>query len=84
MIIQDDGIRLSAVLEKAEGSGNLPLVIQLHGFSSNKDRPHNIQAAAAMREAGFATLRFDLYGHGESDGNSGNTRCTSGFPIRWR
>ena len=68
MIIQDDGIRLSAVLEKAEGSGNLPLVIQLHGFSSNKDRPHNIQAAAAMREAGFATLRFDLYGHGESDG----------------
>lgn len=68
MIIQDDGIRLSAVLEKAEGSGNLPLVIQLHGFSSNKDRPHNIQAAAAMREAGFATLRFDLYGHGESGG----------------
>lgn len=69
MIINDDGIQLSAVLEKPEGSsGDVPLVIQLHGFSSNKDRPHNLQAAAAMREAGFATLRFDLYGHGESGG----------------
>lgn len=65
--ISDDGIRLSAVLE--ENADNLPLVIQLHGFTSAKDRPHNIQAAEAMRNAGFATLRFDLYGHGESDGD---------------
>ena len=68
MFIQDDGIQLSAALEEPAGSKNGSLVIQLHGFTSAKDRPHNIQAAEAMREAGFSTLRFDLYGHGESGG----------------
>lgn len=68
MYIDDDGIRLSAVLEKPENADRCPLVILLHGFTSAKDRPHNLLAAAAMREAGFATLRFDLYGHGESGG----------------
>ncbi len=67
MQIMDDGLRLSAVLEKpAEEMERI--VILLHGFTSAKDRPHNIQAAQAMRDAGFATLRMDLYGHGESDG----------------
>ena len=68
MYINDDGIRLSAVLKKPEGPDRCPLVILLHGFTSAKDRPHNLLAAEAMREAGFATLRFDLYGHGESGG----------------
>lgn len=72
MMISDDGIQLSAVLEKPEGAGECPLVIQLHGFTSAKDRPHNLLAAAAMRDAGFATLRFDLYGHGESGGEFKN------------
>ena len=68
MVIYDDGIQLNAVLEKPEGVDSCPLVIQLHGFTSAMDRPHNLLAAAAMREAGFATLRFDLYGHGTSGG----------------
>ena len=65
--INDDGIRLSAVLEQPEEK-TTSLVVILHGFTSTKDRPHNIQAAEAMRDAGYATLRFDLYGHGESGG----------------
>lgn len=68
MIIWDDGIELSAVLEKAPGSEKRKIAVLLHGFTSAKDRPHNIQAAEAMREAGFDTIRFDLYGHGESGG----------------
>ena len=68
LIIYDDGIRLSAVLEKPEGIHPCPLVILLHGFTSSKDKPHNLMTAEAMREAGYATLRFDLYGHGESGG----------------
>ena len=72
MFIDDDGIRLNAVLEKPDGKDSCPLVILLHGFSSAKDRPHSILAAEAMREAGFATLRFDLYGHGESGGSFRN------------
>jgi len=72
MFIQDDKIRLSAVLEKPENAEGCPLVIVLHGFTSAKERPHTIRAAAAMRAAGFATLRMDLYGHGESDGEFRN------------
>ena len=69
IIIPDDGINLSAVLETPEGSGEkLPLVIILHGFGSAKDRIHTLQTAEAMRDAGFATLRLDLFGHGESGG----------------
>lgn len=72
MIIYDDGIQLSAALEKPEGREKCALVILLHGFSSTKDKPHTILAAEAMREAGFATLRFDLYGHGDSGGEFRN------------
>lgn len=68
MIIPDDGIGLSAVLETPGDSPVCPLVIILHGFGSAKNRIHTVQTAAAMRDAGFATLRLDLYGHGESGG----------------
>ncbi len=68
MIIRDDGIALRADLERPEGAEECPLAIVLHGFTSSRDRPHTILAAQAMREAGFATLRMDLYGHGESGG----------------
>ena len=66
--IDDDGIRLSAVLETPESGVSGGLVLVLHGFSSQKEKPHTLLTAQAMREAGFATLRFDLYGHGESGG----------------
>lgn len=65
--VTDDGVRLSAVLERP-AEGRRPLAIVLHGFTSNKDKPHMIRTCEAMWEAGFATLRVDLYGHGESGG----------------
>lgn len=65
--VTDDGIRLVGILERPSAEPG-PLVLVLHGFTSAKDRPHTIAACEAMREAGFATLRFDLYGHGESGG----------------
>ena len=69
IIIPDDGISLSAALKTPEGTeGKLPLVIILHGFGSAKNRIHTLQTAEAMRDAGFATLRLDLFGHGESGG----------------
>ncbi len=71
LTIMDDGIPLRAVLERPH-SGPCPLVIVLHGFTSTKDKPHTLAACAAMREAGCATLRFDLYGHGESGGEFRN------------
>ncbi len=67
LTIMDDGIRLSAILERP-GANSSPLVIVLHGFTSSKDKGHTVAACEAMRQAGFATLRLDLYGHGESGG----------------
>ena len=67
----DDQTRLSAVLERPDRE-RCPLVIFIHGFSSTKDKPHNIASCEAMREAGFATLRVDMYGHGESGGTFRN------------
>lgn len=63
----DHGVRLVGILERAAEKRG-PLVIVLHGFTSSKERTHTVAACEAMREAGFATLRFDLYGHGESGG----------------
>lgn len=63
----DHGVRLVGVLERAAAEPG-PLVTVLHGFTSSKDRTHTVAACEAMRGAGFATLRFDLYGHGESGG----------------
>ena len=65
--VLDHGVRLVGILERAAAEPG-PLVIVLHGFTSSKDRTHTVAACEAMREAGFATLRFDLYGHGESGG----------------
>jgi pimeloyl-ACP methyl ester carboxylesterase len=65
--VTDDGVRLVGILERPSAEPG-PLVLVLHGFTSAKDRPHTVAACVAMREAGFATLRFDLYGHGESGG----------------
>ena len=71
VIIADDGVCLSAVLERQDGQPR-PLAIVLHGFTSTKEKPHTLAACAAMRGAGFATLRMDLYGHGESGGRFRN------------
>lgn len=65
--VTDDGVHLVGILERPSAKPG-PLVIVLHGFTSSKDRPHTVAACEAMREAGFSTLRFDLYGHGESGG----------------
>ena len=65
--VTDDSVRLVGILERPSAEPG-PLVLVLHGFTSSKDRLHTIAACEAMREAGFATLRFDLYGHGESGG----------------
>lgn len=65
--VTDDGVPLVGVLERPSAEPG-PLVLVLHGFTSAKDRTHTVAACEAMREAGFSTLRFDLYGHGESGG----------------
>ena len=65
--LKDDGIRLSAVLEKPDRVP-CPIAVIIHGFTGHKDEPHILAVNDAFHELGLATLRVDMYGHGESEG----------------
>jgi len=80
MVINDDGIRLSAVLEKPEDPECRRIVIVLHGFSSAKDRLHTIQAAEA--KPGLQRCASTCTATEKAAGNSGNTRFSNGSATR--
>ena len=66
--ITNDGIRLHAKLDMPEGKEKCPLVIIFHGFTGYMEERHIIAVQEAVNEIGFASLRIDNYGHGESEG----------------
>ncbi|WP_026523171.1 MULTISPECIES: alpha/beta hydrolase [unclassified Butyrivibrio] len=69
MYITDDGIRLNAKIDMPKnGAEKCPLCIIIHGFTGHMEERHIIAAQEAMNEVGFATLRVEMYGHGNSDG----------------
>ncbi len=69
MYIMDDGIRLSAKLDMPEKRAEkMPVAVIIHGFTGHKDEPHLLAVNRALLDAGCATLRADMYGHGESGG----------------
>lgn len=69
MYILDDGIRLNAKLDMPVNAGEkCPLVVFIHGFTGYIEEEHIVAIARGMNEVGYATLRVDMYGHGESDG----------------
>lgn len=45
------------------------IVLLAHGVTGNLDRPVIADTAAALNQAGFATLRFSFSGNGESEGD---------------
>lgn len=64
------GLTLRGVLEK-HTEGPVPLVLMLHGFGGRMDAfPGGWfqEWSDALTAAGFATLRFDFNGHGNSGG----------------
>lgn len=44
------------------------IVLLIHGFMSNKDSDTNLELTKRLLTKGMATVRLDLFGHGESDG----------------
>ena len=69
--ITDDGIRLHAKLDMPEGykdGDKCPLAIVIHGLTGHMEETHIIAAAKTFRDLGIATLRVEMYGHGNSDG----------------
>ncbi|MBQ9324933.1 MAG: alpha/beta fold hydrolase [Clostridia bacterium] len=69
MTILDGSIRLTAQLTlPVHQTVPCPLVIIIHGFTGYKEERHILAVAEALEETGCATLRVDMYGHGESEG----------------
>ncbi len=66
--LTDDGIRLHAKLDRPEGLEKCPLCIVLHGLTGHMEEPHLCAVSETMNDLGIATLRVELYGHGQSDG----------------
>lgn len=69
--IYDDGLRLSAILDKPDNfdeSRGCPVCLVIHGFTANKEERQIEGFAKAVVDSGAAALRIDMYGHGESDG----------------
>lgn len=64
--IKSENQNLSANLIKPENAKNLPALIFVHGWKS--DKTGNTKRALEISKLGFICLCIDLRGHGESDG----------------
>jgi dipeptidyl aminopeptidase/acylaminoacyl peptidase len=75
--IPSDGLTLSGVLHIPEGSSGkrLPAFLVLHGFMGSKDESHAEIQARMLEEFGYAALRFDMRGCGDSGGTRGFVLC---------
>ena len=66
--IKDDRIRIHIKLSRPENTERCPLVILIHGLTGHMEERHIIAAANAMADCGFAVMRAEMYGHGQSEG----------------
>ena len=71
-----DGLKLTGVLHVPDGAeAPLPAIIVLHGFGSNKNGGVSMAAAQVFASFGYITLRFDMRGCGDSEGERGRVIC---------
>ena len=73
-----DGISLSGVLhipDSHKPGTRLPAFLVLHGFMGSKDESHAEIQAKMLTDWGYAALRFDFRGLGESGGTKGFVLC---------
>ncbi|MDX3157106.1 alpha/beta fold hydrolase, partial [Streptomyces scabiei] len=65
-------LTLRSTLHIPEGPADTrrPTVVFVHGFSSNRlELPNFVAMSRLLADHGIASVRFDLSGHGESDGD---------------
>jgi hypothetical protein len=66
----EGGSKLAASFHLPEAPRPAPVVVMCHGFTGHRQEAHFlfVHAARAFKDAGFAALRIDCRGSGESDG----------------
>src|SRR3981189_3496708 len=73
-----DGLSLAGVVRLPDGVGpteRRPAFMVLHGFGSNMNAGNVLKPCAMLGERGYVTLRFDMPGCGESEGEKGRLIC---------
>src|SRR6266508_6908396 len=73
-----DGLKLAGVLHAPDGRAQRerrPAFLVLHVFGSNKDSGGSVATAKMFVDFGYAALRFDMRGCGESEGVRGRVIC---------
>ena len=71
-------LTLAGVVRLPDGVGageRRAAFIVLHGFGSNMNAGNVLKPCAMLEELGYATLRFDMPGCGESEGEKGRLIC---------
>ncbi|MDP6174256.1 MAG: alpha/beta fold hydrolase, partial [Rhodospirillales bacterium] len=69
-----DGLVLAGILHKPDdlkAGEQRGAFLVLHGFGSNKDEASSPKAAGLLSGFGYVTLRFDMRGCGDSEGDRG-------------
>jgi uncharacterized protein len=59
---------LAGIIEMPAGAGPYPAVVLCHGFTGWMNEPRWPKLSQALAKAGYAVLRFDFTGNGDSEG----------------
>src|SRR5947209_13451844 len=73
-----DGLTLAGVVQVPDGVSadeRRPAFMVLHGFGSNMNAGNVLKPCAMLNALGYVTLRFDMPGCGESEGEKGRLIC---------
>jgi dipeptidyl aminopeptidase/acylaminoacyl peptidase len=75
---KSDGLNIVGAVRVPEGVAageRRPAFIVLHGFGSNMTSSNVQQPCAMLEKLGYVTLRFDMRGCGQSEGEKGRVIC---------
>jgi hypothetical protein len=73
-----DGLKIAGVLhipDDMKPGEKRAAVVVLHGFGSNKNGGISMAATELFEKLGYVTLRFDMRGCGDSEGERGRVIC---------
>src|SRR6267154_4711653 len=73
-----DGLTLAGMVRVPDGVGageQRPAFMVLHGFGSTMNAGNVLKPCAMLNELGYVTLRFDMPGCGDSEGEKGRLIC---------
>jgi len=66
VLVAEDGTRLQAELDRANGSASTALVVLIHGWEGSSRSSYLVTTAAGLLAQGYDVLRINLRDHGDS------------------